>query len=126
MTPLVALEQAARQYGRVCPLKGVDVQMFRGQRVGIAGISGSGKSTLARLLTFHEAPSQGIRKFLGQPATRPSGPALRTLRRRSQLVFQDPASTFPHPWTVKAILSEAAAIAPSENLPAPEALLDQV
>ena len=69
---------------------GVDIAIRRGEALGLVGESGSGKSTLGRLLLRLAQPSAGRVAFDGQDITTLSRPALRPLRRRMQMVFQDP------------------------------------
>jgi peptide/nickel transport system ATP-binding protein len=70
--------------------KDVDLEIRRGQTLGIVGESGSGKSTVARCIVRLVDPSGGAVLLNGDDiaAMRPS--ALRPLRRRVQIVFQDP------------------------------------
>ena len=76
--------------GRPTPaVDGVDLAVGRGESVGIVGESGSGKSTLARLLVGLERPDRGRVLFDGQDLAALAPQALRTLRRRFQLVLQD-------------------------------------
>jgi peptide/nickel transport system ATP-binding protein len=71
----------------------VSFAIARGEAVGLVGESGSGKSTIGRLLLGLLEPSEGSVRLDGQDITRLSGNALRKLRRRVQLVFQDPYSS---------------------------------
>lgn len=71
---------------------GVDLAIRRGESLALVGESGSGKSTLARILARLEAPDAGRVEFDGIDLWAARGAALRTLRRRFQLVFQDAAS----------------------------------
>jgi peptide/nickel transport system ATP-binding protein len=68
----------------------VDLQVRRGQTLGIVGESGSGKSTVARCLVRLVDPSAGEIRLGGTDLAKMRPAALRPLRRRIQIVFQDP------------------------------------
>jgi ABC-type oligopeptide transport system ATPase subunit len=71
-------------------LHGVDLAIGRGETVGIVGESGSGKTTLGRALLRLIEPSAGRITFDGQDITRAGDAALRPLRARMQMIFQNP------------------------------------
>jgi oligopeptide/dipeptide ABC transporter ATP-binding protein len=68
----------------------LNLEVARGEAVGLVGESGSGKSTVGRLLLGLLPPSEGRIGFDGQDLAAATPAALRQLRRRMQLVFQDP------------------------------------
>jgi oligopeptide/dipeptide ABC transporter ATP-binding protein len=68
----------------------VSLALHRGEALGVVGESGSGKSTLGRLLLGLLQPSSGEAIFEGKPLPGPSSAEWRKLRRRMQIVFQDP------------------------------------
>ncbi len=68
----------------------VSLTLKPGRSLGIVGESGCGKSTLARLVTALDRPSGGQVLFDGEDLFALSEPKLRRLRRRFQMVFQDP------------------------------------
>jgi len=74
-------------------LKGLTFRIRRGEVVGIVGGSGSGKSTLGRALVRLLEPSAGAIRFEGADITHLDDAALRPLRRRMQMIFQDPMSS---------------------------------
>jgi len=74
-------------------LKGLTFSIPKGEILGIVGGSGSGKSTLGRALVRLLEPSGGTVKFDGQDITHLPESALRPLRRRFQMIFQDPMSS---------------------------------
>jgi peptide/nickel transport system ATP-binding protein len=77
-------------YHAVQALRGVDLDIYRGETLALVGESGSGKSTLARALVRSIRPSSGRLLFKGSDITASSGRTLRTQRRHLQIIFQDP------------------------------------
>ena len=69
---------------------GVDLELYRGECLGLVGESGSGKSTLAKLLLRALTPESGTVCFAGTAVSGLRGAALHGFRRRAQYVFQDP------------------------------------
>ncbi|MBR0655992.1 ABC transporter ATP-binding protein [Plastoroseomonas arctica] len=80
----------ARQTGTVRAVDGVSFHVDRGETLALVGESGCGKSTTARLALRLIEPSAGSIRFEGTDVTRIGGAPLRALRRRAQIVFQDP------------------------------------
>ncbi|KQS54860.1 hypothetical protein ASG36_20325 [Geodermatophilus sp. Leaf369] len=91
---------------RFTALRGVDLALRPGERVGLVGASGSGKSTLLRCLLALDVPDAGTVLCGGRRVD--PGPArrLRWFRRRVQYVPQDPASTLDPRMTVGALVAE--------------------
>ncbi|MGD0278170.1 MAG: ATP-binding cassette domain-containing protein, partial [Smithella sp.] len=71
----------------------VDLQIFKGETLGLVGESGCGKSTLARLITRLEKPSSGTVNFKGENIFSYDKEALKSYRRNVQMIFQDPYSS---------------------------------
>lgn len=91
-------------------LDGVSFTLAPGQVLGIVGESGSGKSTLARCVTLLERPDRGCVTFAGTDLTVLPPAALRTFRRRIQIVFQDPYSSLNPRLTVGQTLREVLSV----------------
>ena len=87
-------------------LKGIDLSVAPGETIGLVGESGSGKSTLARALLRLYRPSAGRIVFEGQDITDLPESALRPLRARMQIVFQDSQSALNPRLTVGTALAE--------------------
>ncbi len=86
-------------------LDGVDLRVYPGGTVGLVGESGSGKSTLARLVMRLDEPDDGVIRFAGEDITHASQTAIRPLRRRLQMIFQDPYASLNPRMSVGQILS---------------------
>ncbi len=87
-------------------LHGVDLSIRRGETVGIVGESGSGKTTLGRALLKLVPVSGGTIRFDGQDITNLSPDAMRPLRRRMQMIFQDPMASLNPRHSIRQILTE--------------------
>jgi len=85
---------------------GVDLEIRRGETLGLVGESGCGKSTLARLVTALLPVTAGNIIFDGQDITRLRGAKLRRVRRKMQIIFQDPFASLDPRMTVGDILQE--------------------
>jgi peptide/nickel transport system ATP-binding protein len=85
---------------------GVSLTIRRGQTFGLVGESGCGKTTLGRTLLRLVEPTRGQVRFDGEDVTSADREQLRTLRRRMQIVFQDPYSSLNPRMTVADILIE--------------------
>lgn len=84
----------------------VSVEVRRGETLAVVGESGSGKSTTARIIARLTAPDAGTVTFDGQDVTALRGPALRALRRRVQVVYQNPYVSLNPKLTVGRIVAE--------------------
>ncbi|GAB5471148.1 MAG: dipeptide ABC transporter ATP-binding protein [Rhodospirillales bacterium] len=84
----------------------VSLEVPRGAVTGIVGESGCGKSTLARLVLRLLEASSGAVTFDGIDLSTLSGAALRKLRQRMQMVFQDPYSSIDPRYTIRRALLE--------------------
>ena len=98
------LERRPRQHLRA--VDGVDLDIARGTTFSLVGESGCGKSTIARLVVGLYRPTAGTIRFEGTDLTsRPAGdpPAI---RRRMQMIFQDPYASLNPRWRVRDIIAE--------------------
>ncbi|MFZ2175975.1 MAG: ABC transporter ATP-binding protein, partial [Rhodococcus sp. (in: high G+C Gram-positive bacteria)] len=84
----------------------VSFEVPRGRTLSLVGESGSGKSTVARIAIRLESPTHGRVEFDGQDITNLRGGALRALRRRVQIVYQNPYASLDPKLPVGDIVSE--------------------
>ena len=91
---------------RVSAVAGVSFDIFEGETLGLVGESGCGKSTTGKALMRIVEPSSGSIELEGTELTTTSGKALRNLRTRMQMIFQDPISSLNPRRRVKDIVAE--------------------
>lgn len=89
---------------RIDILKGIDLTIPRGDVLGIVGGSGSGKTTLGRAIIRLLQPTGGSIHFEGQDISHMQEAQLRPLRRKFQMIFQDPMSSLNPRHTVATII----------------------
>jgi oligopeptide transport system ATP-binding protein len=85
---------------------GVDLDVAAGETLGLVGESGSGKSTLGRTLLRLYRPTTGTITFGGEELADATGERLRRVRRRMQMIFQDPYASLNPRMTVEDIVAE--------------------
>ncbi|MFT8247136.1 ABC transporter ATP-binding protein [Roseomonas sp. BN140053] len=96
-----------RQVGAVRAVEQVSFDVRRGEVLGLVGESGSGKTTVGRLLLRLLEPSGGTIRFDGLALDELPDGALRALRRRMQIIFQDPYASLNPRMSVGATVGEA-------------------
>jgi len=79
-----------KRIGNVHAVDGVDLEVYKGETVGLVGETGCGKSTLARVIMRLYEATEGTVEFEGRDITHAKGKELRELRREMQMIFQDP------------------------------------
>ena len=113
--PLLGVDGLVKDFrgpgGVVRAVNGVSFEVAAGETLGLVGESGSGKSTVARLVLRLLAPDAGSIRFAGEELVGRRERSLRALRRRLQIVFQDPYSSLDPRMTVRATVAEPLRIA---------------
>ncbi len=92
--------------GTVRAVQDVSFNIFPGETLGLVGESGCGKTTVGRLILRLEDPTEGELRFEGRDLTTASAADMKAIRRKIQVIFQDPYSSLNPRMTVGQIIGE--------------------
>jgi oligopeptide transport system ATP-binding protein len=95
-----------RQVGAVRAVDGVSFDIYHRETLGLVGESGCGKTTAGRTILQLYRPTAGRVTFDGIDLTALKGRELRRIRRRAQMIFQDPYASLNPRWTISRIIGE--------------------
>ena len=95
-----------RQVGTVRAVDGISFSITHGETLGLVGESGCGKTTAGRTLLGLYPATDGQIMIDGQDLRKARGAKMMAIRRKAQIIFQDPYASLNPRWTISAIISE--------------------
>jgi len=95
-----------RQVGAVKAVDDITFDIYSGETLGMVGESGCGKTTAGRTILQLYRPTEGKVIFDGVDLPNTKGETLRKMRRRMQMIFQDPYASLNPRWTISRIISD--------------------
>lgn len=108
--PQIEIENLSKTYPHknqhVKAVQNISLTINRGETLGLVGESGSGKSTLGKVILNLESPSSGNVHFEGENIHQLSKAQMKSLRKRMQVIFQDPYSSLNPRWNIEKIIGE--------------------
>ena len=102
---MLEVEDLVVEFGPVQAVSGVNFTLRSGETLGLVGESGCGKSSTARAVMQLPRPTSGSVRLQGMELTRARGEALRAVRPKLQMIFQDPVSSLNPRRTVLEIVA---------------------